>query len=81
MLHIKLKGIMNAAAWEQFFSHRPPISLPWTLEVGLKYQNYIFSEHGQVTYQINGTHEMQQHGRKCFARRSPNTLGDGFEKS
>ena len=45
-------------------------------------QNSTFSEHGHVAYQINGNHEMQQHGSKCFAGRpSPTTLGDGVKRS
>ena len=32
------------------------------LILGSKCQNSTFSEHGHVAYQINGNHEMQQHG-------------------
>ena len=44
---------------------------PQTLVMGSIGQNSTFSEHGHVAYQINGNHEMQQYGRKYFARRSP----------
>ena len=40
---------------------------PWEGYTG---QNSTFSDHGHVAYQINGYHEMQQHGSKHFARRS-----------
>ena len=39
-------------------------------------QDSTFSENGHVAYLIKENHKMQQHGRKCFARRSP-TLGMG----
>ena len=48
MLHIKLNGITNAAAWKQIFC-------PQTMGVGSKGQ--FFSEHGHVAYQIKGNHE------------------------
>ena len=74
MLHIKLKGITNAAAWLQKFCPQTPTH-PLTLGLGSIGQNSTFSEHGHVAYQIKSNHEMQQYGCKYFARRSPLTLG------
>ena len=53
MLHIKLKGIRNAATWYQLFC--PQILIhPLTLGKGPKGQISTFSEHGHVVYQIKG---------------------------
>ena len=52
-LHIKLKGMTHATAWEQIFF---PVD-PLTLEVGSKGQNSTFSENGHVTYQVKGNDE------------------------
>ena len=47
MLHIKLKGITNAATWYQIFAcRRTPPPFP-----GGGGQNSTFSEHGHVAYQ------------------------------
>ena len=60
MLHIKLKGITNAAAGSKYFArrtlpthhhHRPEPRL------GLKGQTSTFSEHGHVAYQIKENHK------------------------
>ena len=51
----------------KYFTCRPPPSL--TLGMGSIGQNYFFSEHGHVAYQIKGNHRMQQHGSKYFASR------------
>ena len=42
-----------------------------TLGDGVKGQNSTFSEHGHVAYPIYWNYEMQQYGRKYFARRPP----------
>ena len=67
MLHINLKGIMNAATRSQLFSPRPPPPpppLPQTLRDGVKI--HTFSENGHVAYQIKET-QMQQHCGQYFA--------------
>ena len=51
-----------------FLADRPH---PLTLGLGSKGQISTFSKHGHVANQIKGNHEMQQHGSKYFARRSP----------
>ena len=50
MLHIKLKGITNAATWLQVCCPRPP-SHPPDPGVGSKGQKSTISEHGHVAYQ------------------------------
>ena len=56
IVHIKLKGIMNAATWYQiFFSRRPPP--PTALGDGFKRSKIKFSEDGHIAYQIQGNHE------------------------
>ena len=65
MLHIKLKGITNAAAWWQIFCQQtplpppppPPRFHPWTPGLESKGQNSTFSENGYVAYQIKGNQE------------------------
>ena len=59
MLHIKLKGITNAAAWNQicFFPADPYPPHPLTLGLGGKCKNSTFSENGHVTYQIKESRE------------------------
>ena len=39
-----------------------------TKSQSIKGQKSNFPEHGHVAYQINGNHEMQQHGSKIFAQ-------------
>ena len=65
-LHIKLKGITQCSSMVE---KSLPADLSLNLGMGSKGQNSTFSEHGHVTYQIKGNHQMQQHGRKYFARR------------
>ena len=52
MLHIKLKGIMNAEAWKQIFCPPDPFPTPYpqplTLGLGSIGQTSTFSEHGHV---------------------------------
>ena len=55
MLHIKLKGITNAAHSRKLFAHIPPYSPD--PGIGLKGQNSFFSENGQVAHQIKGNQE------------------------
>ena len=80
MLHIKLTGIMKCSDMVATFSIADP--LPHDPRgLGQKVKS-TFSEHGHVAYQIKGTHEMQLHGSKYFARRPPpppTTLGDGIK--
>ena len=70
MFHIKLKGITKCSnIVANILPADPPPPLGSLMEsIG---QNSVFSEHGQVAYQIKGNHEMQQHGSKYFARRPP----------
>ena len=51
------------------YSNILPADTPPPLGMGPIGQNSTFSEHGHVTYQFKGNHEMQQHGSKYFARR------------
>ena len=44
---------------------------PLTLGLGSTGQTSTYSEHGHVTYQIKGNHQMQQHGSKYFAPQTP----------
>ena len=44
---------------------------PLTLGLGSTGQTSTYSEHGHVTYQIKGNHQMQQHGSKYFAPQIP----------
>ena len=60
----QIKGITNA----NILPTDPPPPL-LTLGMGSIGQNSNFSERGHVTNQIKGNHQMQQHGRKYFARR------------
>ena len=54
MLHIKSKGMINAATWLQIFNlQTPPPHPPW----GSKGQNSTFSEHGHAAYQIISNHQ------------------------
>ena len=70
MLHIKLKGITNSAAWSQILCLQS--IHPLTQGLGSKGRNSTFlSEHCHVACQIKGNHEMQQHSSKYFARRPP----------
>ena len=55
MLHVKLKGITNAATWSQIFCCRLPPTL--TLGLGSNGQNSSLSEHGHVANQIKANHE------------------------
>ena len=55
ILHIKLKGITNAATWSQIFYLQTPH--PPDPGVGVKDQNSTFAEHGHVANQIQGNHE------------------------
>ena len=58
MLHIKLKGITNAAACIKYFVLKPlPTPHLLTLGLGSKGQNSTFSEHGHGAYQNKGNHE------------------------
>ena len=52
-----------------FLPAEPPT--PHPPPKGSTSQNSTFSEHGHVAYQIIRNHKMQQHGSKCFARRTP----------
>ena len=59
-----------------------------TLVMGSIGKNSTFSEHGHVSYQIKGNHEMQKHGSRYFARRPrplppppPPEPGDGVNGS
>ena len=45
-----------------------------TLKMGSIGQNYIFSEHGHVTYQIKWNLKMQLDSSKYFAHRPPMPL-------
>ena len=47
MLHIKLKGMTNAATYKHIYTQHDP----WG---GVKGQNNFFSESSHVAYQING---------------------------
>ena len=55
----------------------PPCPLPLTLGMGSISQNKTILEYGHVAYQIEGNHEMQQHGSTYLAQRHlpPPTLG------
>ena len=52
MLHIKLKGITNAATWSQLFGLQ---TYPLILKVRTKGKKKSY--HGHVAYQIKGNHE------------------------
>ena len=58
MLHIKLKGIKNAATLMQIFylqtSHPSDPGSPWGWSQKVKTR--LFSEHGHVANQIKGNH-------------------------
>ena len=45
MLHIKLKGIANAATWQQIFCLQPPSPI--------RRSKFNFSEHGHAAHQRN----------------------------
>ena len=66
------------AAMQQTFFPADPLPHP-LLKKGSQVKILLFSEHGHAAYQINQSHEMQQHGSNCFNCRtpSPTTLGDG----
>ena len=66
-LHIKLKGITNAATWSQIFY--PQISPPPVLRVGS-----TFLEYGHVAYQIKGNDSCSN--MQIFYQQTP-TLGVG----
>ena len=82
MLHIKLKGITNAATCSQIFclqTHNTPL----TLGLGSKGQYSTFSEHGHVAYQIKGNHKCANivHSKYFARRHTPPSPWVGGQKS
>ena len=59
----------------QYFTHRTPS--PPTLGVGSKGQNFTFSEHGHVAYQIKGDHECSNMQANSMSLHQPSTPGMG----
>ena len=78
MLHIKLKGISKGSSMVAIILPADPSLV---LLLGSKGQNSTFSEHGHVSYQIKGNHQMQLHGSKYFARRTFPNCAVRFKRS
>ena len=71
-LHIKLKGITNAATWKQIFYQQILIPPPPTIGVGVKRSKFNFLRTWSCCISNYMESRMQQHGSKYFARRPPN---------
>ena len=75
MLHIKLKGIKNAATWSQIFCLQTPPphthTPSTTLGYGIKRSKFNFFSTWPCCVSNLRESRLQQHGSKYFARRHP----------
>ena len=78
LLHIKFKGIKNAATWKQIFCLHPhPPFDPWRMSKG---QNSTFLEHGYIAYQNKGYHECNNVVANILPTSTPNPRPLGMSK-